>query len=313
MEAKKTERIWFLDALRILAAFSVVLIHAAVYQGAEAGTDAFYELDFWSVLPRFAVPIFVMISGALFLDPKRELSWRKIWGKYIPRLALVFYFWSAAYVLFGMAAGKGFSWQELLFGHYHMWFLPMIAVLYAVTPMLRRVFANRKVLLVALPVLMVAAWFGNQVFPYCGYLVYYLLGVALFTTDFKGWQRVILYVLGLAGVATSVVISWRIQSTEVNTAMRADYTPMVMAAAVALFVGFSKVRWGRTAQKIISVVAPTTLGIYMVHLMVLGAIARVGMEPDTFLHVPLVAALTFLGSFVVIFVMRKVPILKNLA
>ena len=79
------------DLLRILAAFSVVMLHSAAQHWYDLPIDS---LD-WKVVNaydacfRFGVPIFVMISGAIFLDPLRELDMRRLYRHNILRLVVI--------------------------------------------------------------------------------------------------------------------------------------------------------------------------------------------------------------------------------
>ena len=77
----KGSRQVFLDVLRVVATMAVVMMHTISgvlngnddFTGYERRVKAFRALvDATSV----SVPLFLMISGYLFLDPKRDLSWK---------------------------------------------------------------------------------------------------------------------------------------------------------------------------------------------------------------------------------------------
>ena len=82
----------FPDILRTAATCAVVLLHTVT--GVMDHTDmleypvqsrifqALLDLSCW------CVPVFVMISGYFFLDPKRELTFRLMLTKYCRRIAL---------------------------------------------------------------------------------------------------------------------------------------------------------------------------------------------------------------------------------
>ena len=81
---------------------------------------------------RWAVPVFVMISGALFLPSERKVPLGRLYGKTILRVGTCFVFWSAFYaVVHCVIMGKG-KWtfiNQLLRGHYHMWYIFAIIAL----------------------------------------------------------------------------------------------------------------------------------------------------------------------------------------
>ena len=89
----------FLDVLRVLATCAVVLMH--VLTGATDVTDASIVPEYRSLLlsvmdlVTWCVPIFLLISGYLFLNPERTLTYPVMIKKYCRRIAL-------AILLFGV-------------------------------------------------------------------------------------------------------------------------------------------------------------------------------------------------------------------
>ena len=133
----------YLDILRILATIAVVMIHV-VARGWLKSNIFTFEWQFYNLfygILKWAVPIFVMISGALFLGGE-EKSLRRLYGKNIAKIIIAFCFWSAIYVaVYFKERGYGFrdALSFFLKGHYHMWFLFMITGLYMLVPILRKI------------------------------------------------------------------------------------------------------------------------------------------------------------------------------
>ncbi len=77
-----------------MGALAVVALHAMRATELAPGLAAAHPLLFWVEgiaqipLARWAVPVFFMISGALILDPGREMPLRKV-GRYIWRMAFI--------------------------------------------------------------------------------------------------------------------------------------------------------------------------------------------------------------------------------
>jgi len=101
---------------------------------------------FWGGLSRAAVPLFLICSGVLLLDPCKPLSIHRLYRKYLPRLLAALFFWAAAYQLFhGLAAhGLSTAWLQhslqglLLFQHEaHLYYLHIALLFYALLPLLR--------------------------------------------------------------------------------------------------------------------------------------------------------------------------------
>ena len=95
-----------------------------------------------------------MISGALFLNEKKKITYRSIITKYIPRILLAYVFWSVFYYLCGYAIGdyEDLSIRQMLQSqrYYHLWFLPMLMGVYLLIPILRTIVKDQKILVYSL-------------------------------------------------------------------------------------------------------------------------------------------------------------------
>ena len=137
---EKPERKLYLDAIRAVATIAVILIHITAQNfhidPHEPAWDVFNIIDSGV---HWAVPAFLMISGTLFLE--KDITVKDIFRKYICRIALAYAFWSAVYTvsykLHNSSVGIKDIIRALLIGHYHMWFLPMIAGIYLVIPLIK--------------------------------------------------------------------------------------------------------------------------------------------------------------------------------
>jgi len=102
----KKREVW-LDVLRILAAFLVIVNHtnSDVFQSVTPESGTWWLSILWYALCKVAVPVFVMVSGAVLLG--REDSYRKCLGRFgrIVGALLVFsylYFLHEAWVYYGL-------------------------------------------------------------------------------------------------------------------------------------------------------------------------------------------------------------------
>ena len=96
--SRSSRRIYYLDVLRVVACMAVVMIHAsAPYLGKDIGSFNFWVGNVLDSLSRVAVPLFVMISGALMLDEKYVYTAEKLkkkpllYQKYHPMQDLLLY------------------------------------------------------------------------------------------------------------------------------------------------------------------------------------------------------------------------------
>ena len=84
-------RINYINSLRLLATLSVVWLHTSA--GLLDTRDIMnFDTKFWlscqKYCMQFGVPVFVMISGALFLNPAKEIGFPLLLRKYVKRIAL---------------------------------------------------------------------------------------------------------------------------------------------------------------------------------------------------------------------------------
>lgn len=97
-----SQRDYNMDLLRILASLMVIVIHVSAYNFLDTPTKSIEWLsyDMYDSIVRSAVPIFLMISGAFFLNDKIQNNLKKLYTKNIFKLVLVFVIWSFIYATF---------------------------------------------------------------------------------------------------------------------------------------------------------------------------------------------------------------------
>ena len=168
----------FLDVLRVLATCAVVLMH--VLTGATDVTDASIMPEYRSLLlsvmdlVTWCVPIFLLMSGYLFLNPERTLTYPVMIKKYCRRIALAILLFGIPYAASELVvAERTFrvmmipeALKMTLTGHTwsHMWYLYLILFLYLITPLLKKVLRVLPVWGVA--AVMAVIFLGSSVAPF---------------------------------------------------------------------------------------------------------------------------------------------------
>lgn len=149
------KRIAYLDHLRIIATFGVIILHvAAPSMYSDFLTTDWQLLNFFNSCTRWTVPVFVMISGVFFLDPLKNIPIKQLYTKNILRIVISFIAWSTFYfilekcIYFYKTSQFYFSLGEtittIVGGHYHLWFLFMIVGLYMATPIFRSICQQKE-------------------------------------------------------------------------------------------------------------------------------------------------------------------------
>ncbi len=122
------------DLMRVLACFCVIVIYIGICDdnptnGAFSIDSSFFLL--YSIVARWAVPCFLMVSGVMFLDKNKDISIKKLYVKHVFRLAVSYAFWSCIYALYNSFYDAGDSFIEkikyfasyCLSGKLHTWYI----------------------------------------------------------------------------------------------------------------------------------------------------------------------------------------------
>lgn len=259
------ERIPYLDALRCLAIFLVVLLHndaPVVVNTACYGRPSWYLCMFLDGAVRLGVPLFFMISGCLLLGKPETAEPAAFYQKKLPRLLAplavwnVIYHWTNAWqfhtdtgllALLQKAFNRGTG--------YHMWYIYVLLGLYLLCPFLRRIVENSTprqlaalagIILLPTAVLpLVSQMVSWSVVPLDtlmpGQAAYFLLGYGLGRWSLSGQQRVFLYLGGAAGYLVCTAVNLLSASPqEIPLPFSGGDTIFHYLSACALFV------WGRT-------------------------------------------------------------------
>ena len=154
MTTEKRERVVYFSWLRAIACIAVVILHVfsmsagALSEDTEAWGRAFMLTG--KVICQWAIPVFVMVSGALLLDPEREFGFSKV-KKYVLRMVYALVVLTILYqVIYSLLPdGDGarhpeyllpWKWFENFYtgsSFSHLWYLYMMAGMYLMTPVFK--------------------------------------------------------------------------------------------------------------------------------------------------------------------------------
>ncbi|MBQ7837739.1 MAG: acyltransferase family protein [Clostridia bacterium] len=341
----KNNRIVYMDVLRIFAVFSMMLLHVAgsLWSKTDVATADWQAFNIYDSFARFCVPVFIMLSGAMFLDNSREFSMKKVLKKNVLRLACAFVFWSLIYSVVMMCVTKNYTFEywieSFLCGRYHLWFVPAIIGLYLVTPFLRRITADKKLteyflllwlifcsvfgLLKRIPAVAdIANGVSSdfQMYFVTGYTGYFVLGYYLCSKELSPKSRKIIYALGILGfLITAVVTSvWsRSKGTPIKSLYN-NFMPNVLLQSVAVMTFFryevSRIRWSEKQLKIITKISALSFGMYLFHDLINILFAQIGFTTLTynaFLSVPCNTLIIFAISLAVTYGISKIPYINR--
>ena len=335
---RRGERELYLDLLRVLATFAVVFLHVSA-KGVSLPVETFnwHVAVVYDSSVRWAVPMFVMISGALFLRPKKEITIRRILTRNVKRLLVAYLFWYLAYVCFDIIVNSikigVFSFDvSYLEPEFHLWFLPMLAVVYLFIPILRRVVVDDRLLryclilwgtyiaigfLLERDVPQISPLFSIHIVP--GYLGYFVLGYFLSKSSLTGQQCRIIYGLGWAGLLVAatgcIVRSWNQGGADVK--FMSELSPQVAMMATALFLWVKQLA-PRVEDRVAACVEfcrKDMFGVYLVHVLWLWVFDRLPLRDigSYAIVIPIWALSVFICSLFTSKMLRRIPLLQSVS
>lgn len=329
----------------------VVVVHASGWGllSSEPGTFPWNAANLLNSCARWCVPVFIMISGALFLG--RDIPIGRLYSKYIARLLRAFVAWSLFYAVMDWVRASRTPDSLLpetflrffLFGHYHLWFLYMIAGLYMLVPFLRAIVRDARLtryflvlgcifafLLPEAAAIVERAWpeWGDilpcilgeaNIHFFLGFPVYFVLGYAL---DRRGGVErgvvvVALCILAVLGVlATAALTSWvSVRADMLDETFNEFRNATVFLPAVAVFLLGKRLFSGRGCNGKLAACAGwlsrQVFGIYLVHAFVLECLKRfLGLWALSFnplLAIPATSVAVFLLSLLLSWLLGRLP------
>ncbi|WP_374949447.1 acyltransferase [Mucilaginibacter sp.] len=335
--------ITWITNLRLLAMFAVVVLHTASpllmnYNGVRSSD--WVAGDVYNSVTRFAVPVFVMITGALLFN--REFEIFGFYKKRIGRLIVPFLFWSLVYVGYQwyeeIIYFNGDAWANVLIvirqlktgTYYHLWYIYLLIGLYLFIPFLGKFVRNatERELLYFL-----AIWFFTTLIsrPYLsyvntavelryfsGYIGYLVLGYYLAYKRFA--IPYLIFPSLLIFTACVVLITCgnyylQVANHTLSTFFYEPIGPFVIVLATGAFMAAKHliINLGTKLSLIIANASKYTLGIYLSHALILDVLELNDINYKIFnpwLSIPLVALACFLLSWLLIYILSKLPIIK---
>lgn len=336
MEAKK-EQIACIQWLRIFAAAAVVVMHTAavVWNQTPMEAGSWKTLTIYDALVRWPVPVFVMISGALFLPRKTEL--KTVLKRYIPRMLFLFLLWSGFYVQYRYSRGIPVEklWVDFANGQYHLWYLPFLCGVYLTIPFLQKIAEDDRLtgqlLAVSLTVGSVIPWgldlwalfspdwvqvlasVKNHLnFSFFFDLLFALvLGHWLMVREFSVRGRRLLYLAGILSLILTVTGTLHLSAWAGKpvTLFFSHSAPTSLCTAAALFV-FAKYNLTRL-PRLVDGLAKSSFGVYLGHALLIEHLYDLEIHAlmwDVRWSVPVLALLVYAVCAIAAALIRKIPV-----
>lgn len=339
------------DLIRTIAIILVILLHAAIEPVPASNiVDQAVVLRWWTVniynsLAFICVPLFVLLSGALLLQPsKANEPLKTFFKKRFIRIGLPLLFWMGIYFAWRSLANNEVLTlnkigQGIVTGpSFQFWYLYMLIGLYLATPLLRVLVAhaNRNVLkyflliwfvgttIVPAVYLFVPFTLSNDVFVLTGWIGYYLLGFYLLDAHVN---RRTLYAVLLVGFIWTAIGTYLITYFVggANQYFFYDYlgvNAVLISSSIFLLLKSAPsniIEKSRPLNKVIHFISISSLAIFLMHVIIMESLEQgyfgftisiTTMNP--IIEIPLATAITLFICLAILYPISKVPFLKKI-
>jgi surface polysaccharide O-acyltransferase-like enzyme len=345
MAYTKPQNLDWINNLRLVALFAVIVLHTTspVLESYNKGPLSVWLVgDFYNSLVRFAVPVFVMISGALLLHREYEIG--DFLKKRLFRILIPFLFWSLIYIAYEFynedLAYTGLNWETirqalhlLKYGSsYHLWYVYMLIGLYLFVPIISKFVRNatEKEVLYFL-----AVWFVVMLLeqPYLlrykpqldvhyfeGYIGYLVLGHYLAFKELPVKRMglwIAIFFLSLLVISVGTYLLYQ-HYNGISTLLYEPLSPSILIMAVSVFM-IGKLWTPKVPAFIVKFrdfAGKYNYGVYLSHAIILTLLGEQGIDYTLFnplISIPLIALGCFGLSLLLIYIINKIPFGKYIS
>lgn len=337
-EITNSERKYYLDILRIMATFAVVVIHITVSSMDINNTNGWKCNVLLNNIQQWAVPVFFMISGTLFLNKEYKLNIKKLYCKNIFRLLISYCFWVLIYS--GYCYFIGDKNKIDIFNdknYYHLWYLPACITIYMFIPVLKKISQDKNIV----EYILIILFFTQSLIPtlirlnipYIGYLKivynrfyfsgnifiyieYFLLGYYISQIKFSRKVRAIIYIFGILGIISSFFLTINAISLNLEkTTFIENFCVNIFVEAVAVFTLvkniFENKHINPITGRVIVALSKYTFGAYLIHLLIINIISNIFVPPYNIWLTMLLSIVVFIISMIISAILNHIPFIKK--
>lgn len=353
-EAKSTQEssVSFpVDLIRTVAMVAVILLHAAndltIQHLDQLEIYRWLTVDVYQSAGRMGVPLFLMLTGALLLQPSKKDTLSVFFKKRWARIGIPFLFWGAAFFAWDFLVKQqtftlSFIIQGVLSGpYYHFWYIYMLVGLYLLTPVLRLITANADGKIMKY---FVVLWFvGASVAPLAGLFTSYHLDGNVFTiTSLVGYfilgtylltvkiSRRTLFALISLGIGSTAIGTYAIAATIGGGRMyffQEYLSPTMIFTTIVLFLLLNTIKPPLNKEnvdhskikKLLNLISVNTLPMFFLHVIVLETIqlgylgfALNGNVVNSIIGVPLMTVIVLFICLAIIVPLKKIPFVAKI-
>lgn len=316
-------RIVYMDVLRVFSALMIICVHVSAqnWDNISVASSQWQIMNFYDCISILGVPLFYMISGAIFLNPNYSISFKKLFCNKVLRLFIIYHIWLLFYnslpfitgelLITNLEAVKSELLYKTLIGHgiYHLWFLPELIILYIVSPILREAFQKKHIseyflILYTITGTILPTFFVFD-FPFrtivqsyydrtslvmlTGYVGYFVLGHYLHTHISQPISSKTLKILSLIAILCMSIVIFvcgfdAIAKDKSSTLLNNPLMIPHFIACSCIYLIVKNISWEKKKlTHIFSALSKYTMGIYLLHPFIIRILVEIGIS-TLFIH-----------------------------
>ncbi len=347
LQQKQVNLTFSADLVRTVAIFLIILVHAGYFpykmsDFSPLSTINWDAVDVYGAIADMGVPLFVMLTGVLLLDPiKVDEPVKVFFKKRFAKIGLPWIFWTIVYLVWEYYEHGGISTVNLesylLNGYVHLGFLYLLFGLYLATPVLRILIKHIdhqrfKYLLILWAVgsfttpfvhIFIGISYNPLLFVFIDWVGYYLLGVYLLQSKVSKRLMYTGLVAGLTGAIVGDALIPIFAGANTMGFFHEYIIVTIIAASAGLFLILASIPKTRfesntLGNRLLHWIGQNTLPIYLIHLIVLQLISSYlntlqnSLIQIPIIQQPLLTILTFAVSIAVIYPLKKIPYVSKI-
>lgn len=337
-------RDYTIDLVKMIAILGVIVIHvgSSILTYEPVGSFEWMSGLFWGSLFRASVPLFLMASGAIMLEPRKTLSIKKLYFHNIARIVVAMLVWGFAYKIYHLI-DEGhlnlsmiwYSFKRLLLfdQEFHFYYIHMILIVYIFLPV-TRLFAEkaeRRQLEYGLSVWLVLGviyptfrtfWPFNLLSGLTGQweinLVFSSIGYGLLGYYLKKYPLPLK--MGISCSAIGFLIAFGMtfflskQLSYLNELFLQGTSIGVCLLAAGIFSVSPFIKLNNIAEKVVVFFSKASFCIYLAHMFILYELAHWGivasMMPAIY-SIPLISVFAISICLILYMIIRKIPLVNK--
>lgn len=345
---KKKTRVFYIDVLNIVAILAVLFLHHNGIVHHFANSRSWYISLVVETAFYFAVPLFLMITGATLLNYREKYDTKTFFKKRAAKLIIPSLAWMIIMFIWQVFIAKGLTvtdWSpvniiNILLSNgelYIYYYLFVIMGIYLTIPLFTPLTEkkNRKLLWYGVICFFIFNTLVPDILTFFGihfnenlslrigeYLVFVFLGYLLSTCNLTKRKRILLYTGGLLAIVyryfTTALFSANAGTLVRTTWGYSSFHSIILASAVFVFIkNLPLDKLSARVKKTCSLLAGCSFGIYLSHILVMHYelllfSSLFGMDSKSWIYRFLCPFLTYAISVLIVLLLKKIPFIRRI-